>query len=80
MGKQNAVYTRKGIPLYFNDQCNFYLKSRKEFPGCPMVKTQHRYCQGPGLIPGQGTKTPTTWCDQKKKNERKEIMTHDVNG
>ena len=35
-----------------------YLK----FPDGPVVRTWHFHCQGPGSIPGQGTKIPqTTW-------------------
>ena len=29
-----------------------------EFPGSPVVKTQHFHCRGPGSIPGLGTKIP----------------------
>ena len=30
----------------------------REFPGHPVVRTWHFECQGPDLIPGQGTKIP----------------------
>ena len=30
----------------------------REFPGSPVVRTQCFHCQGPGLIPEQGTKIP----------------------
>ena len=42
---------------YFN---SFGRKRRlQEFPGCPVVRMRrfaHFHCQGPGLIPGRGTK------------------------
>ena len=37
--------------------CSFKEQLR-EFAGSLVVRTQHSYCQGPGSIPGQGTKIP----------------------
>ena len=28
----------------------------REFPGCPVVRTRHFHCQGPGSIAGRGAK------------------------
>ena len=37
------------------------------FPGGPVVRTQHFHCQGPGSIPGWGTKIRQAMqCGQKK--------------
>ena len=37
-------------------------KTLREFPGGPVVTTARFHCQGPGSIPGQGTKIPqATW-------------------
>ena len=36
----------------------------REFPGCPMVRTTRSHPEGPGLIPGRGTKI-----QQKKKKK-----------
>ena len=41
-----------------------------EFPGGPVVHTRHRHYQGPGSIPGWGTKIPQVmW--QKNKTKQK---------
>ena len=43
-----------------------------EFPGGPVVRTQCFYCQGPGLIPGRGTKIlQATWRGQKGGEKKK---------
>lgn len=33
-------------------------EQNREFPGGTAVRTEHFQCQGPGSVPGQGTKTP----------------------
>ena len=33
-------------------------KKTWEFPGSPVVRTQHFHCQGLSLIPDRGTKSP----------------------
>ena len=46
----------------------------REFPGSPVVRTQHFHCGGPGSIPGQGTKiTQVAWYSQRGKSTQ--IMT-----
>ena len=35
---------------------------QRDFPGCPVVRTQHFHCWGTGLIPGQGTKILQVMC------------------
>ena len=58
--------------------CGFKINEAQNLPsGCsqswefscgPMVRTRRFHCQGPGSIPGQGTKIPwATQCSQKKK-------------
>ena len=43
----------------------------REFPGGPVVRTWHSHCQGPGSIPGQGTKIlQAEWGGQKKKKKK----------
>ena len=45
----------------------------QELPGCPVVRTWHFHFQGPGLIPGQGTKIlQASWHSQKKKKKKKD--------
>ena len=47
------------------------LKIPGEFPGSPVVSTRCFQCQGPGWIPGQGTKIPQAmWHGQKKKKKK----------
>ena len=36
------------------------MSSGREFPGGPVVRTRRFHCRGPGSIPGQGTKIPTS--------------------
>ena len=44
----------------------------EEFPGDPVARTQHFYCNDPGSIPGQRTKIPqATQCGKKKKKKSK---------
>ena len=46
----------------------FKISRKGEFPGGPVVGTQHFHCQGQGLISGWGTKIlQAVWCGQKKK-------------
>ena len=42
----------------------------REFPGCPMVRTTRSHPEGPGLIPGRGTKI-----QQKKKKKIQNLGT-----
>ena len=52
---------------------NFKNKSTtsQEFPGGPVVRTQHFHCPGLGSIPGWGTKIPqAAWQSQKKKKKQ----------
>ena len=43
-------------------------KEKKEFPSGPGTRTQLFHWQGPGSIPGQGTKIPKAmWYGQKDK-------------
>ena len=43
----------------------------EEFPGDPVARTQHFYCNDAGSIPSQGTKIPqATQCGKKKKKVR----------
>ena len=45
-----------------------------EFPGGPVIRTQHFHCQGPGLIPGQGNKIPQVMqCKKRKRKKKKHI-------
>ena len=47
---------------------------RREFPGSPVVRTRCFHCQGPGSIPGQGTKilqAAAVWPDKINKEEKK---------
>ena len=37
-----------------------YLRNLWEFPGGPVVRTQHSHSRGPGSIPGEGAKIPQT--------------------
>ena len=40
-----------------HQECDLVLKLQiRGSPGGPVVRTQHFHCQGPGSIPGQGTK------------------------
>ena len=45
-------------------------QNKGDFPGGPVVRTWCFHCQGPGLIPGQGTKIPLASKVKKKKSER----------
>ena len=45
------------------------LKEIPKFPGDPVVRTQCFHCQGPGSIPGQGTKNPQPCSAAKKKKK-----------
>ena len=40
----------------------------RECPGSPVVRNWHFHCQGPGLIPGQGTKISWVLCHSQKKS------------
>ena len=56
----------------------------REFPGGPVVRTQHFHCQGQGSIPGWGIKILQTMRHgQKNKKERKKgkrIITSTIYG
>ena len=44
-------------------------KKKEGIPGGPVVRAWHFHCQGPGSIPGPGTKIPqATWPGKKKKH------------
>ena len=43
-------------------------EQNREFPGGTAVRTEHFQCQGPGSIPGQGTKTPRAAKHSQKQN------------
>ena len=43
----------------------------REFPGGPVVRTQFFHCQGPGSIPGQGTKISQATGHSQKGGEKK---------
>ena len=40
-----------------------------ECPGGPVVRTRHSHCQGPGSIPGPGTKIPLAMRHGQKKKK-----------
>ena len=47
----------------------------RDFPGGPVVRTLCSHCQGPGLIPGWGTKIPPAVLHgQKKKKDTNELI------
>ena len=58
-----------------NQNC---LKSFKNFPGSPMVKTSPFYAGGAGSIPDQGTKNPTCLTAIKNQNTRVSIVTNSI--
>ena len=41
----------------------------REFPGSPVVRTWCFHCQGPGSIPGRGTKTHKVPKKEKKRKK-----------
>ena len=44
----------------------------RDFSGCPVVRTPHSHCLGPGSIPGQGTRIPQAMqLSQKQINSSK---------
>ena len=51
-----------GVALKLLDQfgvlSSYQFKVFQEFPGSPVVRTQHFHCRGPVSIPGQGSKIP----------------------
>lgn len=48
---------------------------RREFPGCPMVRTRCSHCPGPGLISGrESTILQGARWDKKKKRQRDESL------
>ena len=60
--------------MYATFQQNIFMYSKlkkkkgfEELPGGPVVRTQRFHCRGSGLIPGQGTKIPTSNVVQQKK-------------
>ena len=54
----------------------FKISRKGEFPGGPVVGTQHFHCQGQGSIPGLGIKSLQSTPSKKKK--RKEIKLNKV--
>ena len=42
-----------------------------EFPDGLVIRTRHFRCQGPGSVPGQGTKILQTMQHGKKKKKKK---------
>ena len=53
-----------------------FKKQNKEFPGGPVVRTLQFYCpEGPGSIPGRGTKIPqaSAWPKQNKTKQNKNM-------
>ena len=49
----------------------------REFPGSPVVRTLHFHCEGPGSIPGRGTKILQSHMAQPKKKKRVKILESD---
>ena len=51
----------------------------REFPGSPVVRTLYSHCQGPGSVPGQGTKISQAaeW-DQKEKKWMGNLRLHRI--
>ena len=49
-----------------------YLRNLWKYPSGPVVRTRHFHCQGPGPIPGAGTKMlQASHHGQKEKEKRK---------
>ena len=48
-----------------------YFKVHRNFPGGPVVRTQHFHCQGPGSIPAWGTKVSKDTILKSLKDEPK---------
>lgn len=49
-------------------------KDSQGIPGGPVVRALHAHCQGPGSVPGQGTKIPqAAWHDQKEKEKGQKL-------
>ena len=46
----------------------------REFPGSPVVRTQHFHCHGPGSIPGQETQISCTEHYQVKKKKQRFVI------
>ena len=66
-------FRKKGIKI-----CNLQETGNREFPGGPVVRTRCFQCNGPGSIPGRGTKIPQAMQrgpkeKKKKKKERQEV-------
>ena len=45
------------------------IQQDREFPGGPVVRTRCFHCQGPGLVPGRGTKIPRAVRRSQKKKK-----------
>ena len=43
----------------------------REFPGSPVVRTQHFHCHGPGSIPGQ--ETQISWAEHYQAKKKKDL-------
>ena len=83
MNKEDVSYIHNGILFSHKKEWNFAIcsnmdglgghyakwnKSDREFPGGPVVRTQHFHGRRPGSIPGRRTKIPqTVWHGKKKK-------------
>ena len=44
--------------FYESEELEAYLKTKREFPDSPVVRTWHFHCWGLGSIPGWATKIP----------------------
>ena len=62
------------IPVYLYSFTNNSKKNLREFPGGPVLRTPHFHCQGPGSIPGQGTKIPQAAQHDQKRKKKKKIL------
>ena len=62
----NIKYTIKFIELYTLKRVN-----SREFPGGPVVSTQHFHCKGMGSISGWGTEIPHASQYSQENEERK---------
>ena len=51
---------------------HYYNRKCWEFPGSPVVRTQHFHCRGPGSILGQGIKILQATHGMAKKERKKE--------
>ena len=73
-------YSLSGSGAYLNEDLKKFSYRRQkrnggEFPGGPVIRTQHFHCRGPGLIPGWGTKIPQAVRRGQIKKKKKEMET-----